>query len=115
MSYCAKRKSIPMQILLDAVFTDCRTPIEIFARLNNTQAMTVVHEGYTKNKKLWFLKRIHKCEIGAVHEFIESGQLRVQYAPTLTHRGDGFSKCLTPAKFFAARDMMSLVPNAGTR
>ena len=57
-----------------------------------------------------FFERTHRCSIGTVHELIESNQLVVDYCPTLAHRGDGFTKCLFPAKFIAARDMMSMRP-----
>ena len=61
-------------------------------------------------KKLKFLERTHRCAIGFVHEFIESGQLRVEYFPTLTHRGDGFTNCFSPlSKFVEARKIMSMI------
>ena len=98
-----------MQILLDALLADCRRPIELISKVENTQASTAVHKGH--NKKLCFLELTHKCSIGTLHELGEAGKSRVDYAPTLTQRDDGFTKCLTPAKCLAAREMMSLVPN----
>ena len=44
-----------------------------------------------------------------MHELIESNQLVVDYLPTLAHSGDGFTKGLSPVKFFGARDMMSMI------
>ena len=96
-----------MLILIDALLGGARRPIELVAKVDNTQAISVVHKGYSK--KLKFLERTHKCSIGAIHELIQSGQLVVDYAPTLTHRGDGFTKCLLPSKFIEARKMMSMV------
>ena len=98
-----------MQILLDAFLADCRCPIEMIGKVDNTQANTAAHKGYSK--KLRFLERTHKCSIGTLHELVEFGSLRAVYAPTLTHRGDGCTKCLARAKLAAAREMMGLVPN----
>ena len=96
-----------MLILLDALLAGVRRPMELIAKVDNTQAISVVHKGYSK--KLKFLERTHKCSIGVIHELIQSGQLVVDYAPTLTHRGDGFTKCLLPSKFIEARKMMSMI------
>ena len=105
--YAAKHEGIPTLILLDALLQNARRPIELIGKVDNTQAIIVVHKGYSK--KLKYFERTHKCSIGSVQELIESGQLCVDYAPTLTRRGDGFTKCLNPpAKFFEARKMMSL-------
>ena len=94
-------------ILIDALLGGVRRPMELVAKVDNTQAISVVHKGYSK--KLKFLERTHKCSIGAIHELIQSGQLVVDYAPTLTHRGDGFTKCSFPSKFSEARKMMSMI------
>ena len=107
LSYATKYEGIPTLILLDALLGGVRRPMELVAKVDNTQAISVVHKGYSK--KLKFLERTHKCSIGAIHELIQSGQLVVDYAPTLTHRGDGFTKCLLPSKFIEARKMMSMV------
>ena len=87
-----------MQILLDHFLAGSRRPIELVPKVDNTQCILVVQRGYSK--KLRFLERTHKCSIGAVHELINSGDIVAEYAPTLTHRGDGFIKALTPVKFF---------------
>ena len=65
-----------------------------------------MHRGYSK--KLRFLERTQKVTIGAFHEMIEDGVLACEYAETNTHRGDGFTKVLAPAKFVLARSMMNL-------
>ena len=96
-----------MMILLDALLGGARRPIELVAKVDNTQAISVVNKGFSK--KLKFLERTHKCSIGVIHELIQSGQLAVEYAPTLTHRCAGFTKCLLPSKFIEARKMMSMV------
>ena len=44
-----------------------------------------------------------------VHKLIESGQLCVGYSQTLTRRGHGFTKCMTPSKFVEAWTMMSMI------
>ena len=96
-----------MLILLDALLGGARPPIELVAKVDNTQAISVVHKGDSKKLKLF--ERTHKCSIGVIHELIQSGQLVIDYAPTLTHRGDGFTKCLLPNKFIEARKMMSII------
>ena len=62
-------------------------------------------------KQLRFLERIYKCFIGTLHELVMDNKMRVEYAPTLTHCGEGFTKTIPPAKFLAAREMMGLVAN----
>ena len=74
--------------------------MELVAKVDNTQAISLVHKGYSK--KLKFLERTHKCSIGSVHKLINSGQMVVDYAPTPAHWGDGFTKCLLPNKFIEA-------------
>ena len=95
LSHVTKHKGIPMLILLDALLAGVRRPMELIAKVDNTQAIPGVHKGYSK--KLKFLERTHKCSIGVIHELIQSGKLVVDYAPTLTHRGNGFTKCLLQA------------------
>ena len=107
--HAVKHEGLPTLILLEALFASARRPLELVGEVDNTQAITVVHKGYSK--KLRFLERTHKSAIGTVNELNKSGGLVVEYALTFTHRGDGFTQCLTPAKFFAAREMMGLVPN----
>ena len=102
-----KHEGLPTLILLDALLAGARRPVELVGKVDNTQAITAVHKGYSK--KLKFLERTHKCSIGFVHELIESGQLCVEYSLTLTHRADGITQCLTPSKFIEARRMMSMI------
>ena len=110
--YAAKHEGIPTLILLDALLQNARRPIELIGKVDTTQAITAVHNGYSK--KLKYLQRTHKCSIGSIHELIESGQFCIDYAPTLTRREVGFTKCLNPpAKFFEARKMMPLIPARG--
>ena len=89
------------------VFRQTKCPMELVAKVDNTQAITAVTKSYSKNVK--FLERTHRCSIGIVHGLVESNQLVVEYCPTLAHRGDGFTKCLNPVNFIAARDMMSMI------
>ena len=78
-----------MQILLDALLADCRRPINLIAKVDNTQAITAVHKGYTK--KLRFLERTHECSIGTLHVLVEAGQLLLdQLQPIL----DRLQRCL---------------------
>ena len=103
-----KHEGLPTLILLDALLAGARRPVELVRKVDNTQAITAVHKGYSK--KLKFLERTHRCAIGSVHEFIESGQLCVEYSFALTHRGDRFTKCLSPPlKCIEARKMMSMI------
>ena len=50
--------------------------------------------------------------LGKDLEFIEANKIKVEYAPTLSHRGNGFTKAMKPAKFLAAREMMGRVDNS---
>ena len=44
-----------------------------------------------------------------MHELIESGTISAVYHETSTHRGDGFTKALVPAKFLIARSQMNML------
>ena len=102
-SNCTKHEGIPMQILLDALSADCRRPMELVAKVDIAQAIAAAM-ATAHNYVSWKGRTIAAL---APFEFVEDKQMRVEYAPRLTRRGDGFTKCLTPAKSFAARDMMS--------
>ena len=104
-----KQDAIPLCELLDFMMQGSRRPIELICRVDNTQALAAVRRGYSK--KLRFLERTQKISIGSVHELIEDGTIEVEYWNTETHKGDSFTKCLVPAKFLAARDLMGMVPN----
>ena len=92
--YAVKHEGLPTLFLLDALLAGVRSTMKLIGKVENTQAITAVHRGCSK--KLKFLERTHTCSIGSVDEFIESGQLCVDYVPTLAHRRDGFTKCLNP-------------------
>ena len=98
-----------MQILIDVLLAGCRPQIPLICKVDNTQAITAAHKGYSK--KLRFLERTHRCAIGSLHELLEAGEIMVEYEPTATHRGDGFTKALAPQKFVVARDFMGLIQN----
>ena len=66
--------------------------------------------GYSK--KLCCLERTHRCSIGVAHELLESDLYWIDYAPTATHRGDGFTKAMAPSKFLEARTFMGMVVTA---
>ena len=102
------KDGLPTLILLDALLAGARRPVKLVGKVDNTQAISAVHKGYSKKFK--FLERTHRCAIGSVHELIESGQLCVEYSLAMTHGGDGFTKCLSPpSKFIEARKMMSMI------
>ena len=96
-----------MQILIDTLLAGSRLPVQLVAKVDNTQAISAVTKGYSK--KLRFLERTHRCAIGTMNELLESGTVRVDYAPTADHRGDGFTKAMPPAKFIEARGLMGMV------
>ena len=101
-----KQDGIPLVELIDFMLCGARRPLELEAKVDNTQCLAAVHRGYSK--KLRYLERIQRIAIGSVHELIENGDLVATYAPTDTHRGDGFTKALVPAKFITAREHMSM-------
>lgn len=89
MAYNTKHEDI-LLILLDDRLVGCRQPVELIAKVDNIQAIAAVNRGYRKNLK--FLDRTHKCSIGAPNDLVDNGGMKVDYAPTATHRGDGFTK-----------------------
>ena len=82
-SHGTKHDGILMQILLDALFAGRRRPIELIAKFDKSQAIAAVEKCYSK--KLRVLERTHRCRIGVLHEIVNNGKLRVDYAPTRFH------------------------------
>ena len=103
-AFAVKHEGLPTLILLDSLLDGARRPMELVAKVDTTQAINAVTKGYSKNVKV--PERTHRCSINSVHELIKSNKLVVEHCPTLAHSGDGFTTCLNPAKFIAARDMM---------
>ena len=111
LSQSLKHEALPMLSLIEALLrntTRTTSTVPLVAKVDNSQAIQAAHKGYSK--KLRFLERTHRCSISVVHELVQSGTIRVDWAPTLTHKGDGFTKVLTPAKFNTAREMMGIRP-----
>jgi hypothetical protein len=59
--YAAKHEGIPTRLPLDALLQNARRPIELIWKVDNTQAISAVHKGYSK--KLKYLERTHRCSI----------------------------------------------------
>ena len=98
-----------MQVLLVKMLDQ---PVEVIAKVDNTQALAAVANGYSK--RLRFLERSHRCAIGFLHELVTDdghgfGTFSAEYAPTAEHRTDGLTKALVPAKFVLARDMLGMI------
>ena len=51
----SKHEALPLSILLDTMLCGCRRPIELVAKVDNTQALSAVTKGYSK--KLRYLDR----------------------------------------------------------
>ena len=105
LSHNTKHEGIPTQMLLERMLG---IDIPLVALVDNTQAISAVTKGYSK--KLKFLERTHKVSIGLLHELVvERGAMILRHAPTATHRGDGFTKAMSPARFLEARDLMGMI------
>ena len=55
----AKHEGLSTLILLDALLGGVRRPVELVAKVDGTQVISVVHKGYSKNLK--FLERTQRC------------------------------------------------------
>ena len=96
-----------MQILAERMlFGDAPGSLPLVGKVDNTQAISAVHKGYSK--KLNFLERTHRCASGALHEMIVERLVVVEHAPTDTHRADGFTNMMPPNKFAQARELMGI-------
>ncbi|CAK0852325.1 unnamed protein product [Prorocentrum cordatum] len=105
LSHNTKHEGIPTQMLLERMLG---IDIPLVVLVDNTQAISAVTKGYSK--KLKFLERTHKVSIGFLHELVvERGAMILKHAPTATHRGDGFTKAMSPARFMEARDLMGMI------
>ena len=45
-----KHEGLPTLILLDAVLAGARRPVELIRKVNDTQAISAVHKGYSKKR-----------------------------------------------------------------
>ena len=103
-----------MQILAEGVlFGDAPGSLPLVGKVDNTQAISAVHKGYSKKPKL--LERTHRCAIGALHEMIVEGLVVVEHAPTDTHRADDFTTMMPPNKFAQARELMCIRLNVAAK
>ena len=82
LCHATEHDGFPTLILFDPLFAGARRPVELVAKVDNTQAISGVTKGYCK--KLKFLESTHKRSVGSVHELMQSGQLVFDYAPALT-------------------------------
>ncbi|CAK0813605.1 unnamed protein product, partial [Prorocentrum cordatum] len=102
MSKNVRMDALPMADMLAKM--GAKTNIVVL--VDNTQAIAAVERGYSK--KLRHLERAHKCAISVVHELWKDGEIEVEHRPTATHKGDGFTMALLPAKFIQARELMNI-------
>ena len=51
LCHAVKHESLPTLILLDALLGGVRRPVELIGKVDNTQAITAVHKGYSKKLK----------------------------------------------------------------
>ena len=65
LCYAVKHEGIPTLILFDALLQGARRPVELVRKVDNTQAISVVHKCYSK--KLKYFESTYKCAIGFVH------------------------------------------------
>ena len=107
-----RQEGILLCEFLNFVLMELRRPIELVCCVDNTQCLAAVRRGYSK--KLRYLERAQRIAIGSVHELLERGEIQCDNWPTDTHRGDSFTKCLVPAKFLVARDLMGMPVTRGT-
>ncbi|CAK0809613.1 unnamed protein product [Prorocentrum cordatum] len=88
LSHNTKHEGIPTQMLLERMLG---IDIPLVALVDNAQAISAV-------------------SIGLLHELVvERGAMILKHAPTATHRGDGFTKAMSPARFMRARDLMGMI------
>ena len=101
-----RHETIPILDMLAKMLGSNVPEPRMLAKVDNTQAISAVTKGFSK--KLRYLERCHRCAIGVLHELYDRGELEVEYAETSSHKGDGFTKALQPAKFLRARELMAM-------
>ena len=104
-SVAIRHSALPIQALLEAMLG---VTIPIKCMIDNTQAMSAIDKGYSKN--LRHLARTHRVSIGVLHEILSDPRvnLDVEYARSAEHKGDFFTKELDAAAFQAARERLGM-------
>ena len=94
--------------MLDLLSTALRREVHLDAREDNTQCLAAVKNGYSA--ALRHLPRTERISLSVCHEvFIEdSARHSLNYEPTESHKGDVFTKKLSPAAFEKAVHMLGL-------
>ena len=109
MSDGVKQKAIPAQQLLELCLG---RPVVLNIREDNDPCIMAVRKGYSLS--LRHLARTHKTALDSMHDLVTDepppgmGVINLTYHPTETHKGDVFTKALTPADFRLAIDRLGM-------
>lgn len=113
LSSCLKTELIPMQSLLQEILN---VPIPAFVEEDNAATIIAATKGYSPSMR--DLRRTHRTSIGSVHDIISErpedrmpneGSITLEKAATADHRGDFFTKYLTPKDYVRALSMLRVV------
>eukprot|EP00959_Pyramimonas_sp_CCMP1952_P220422 4608392-Pyramimonas_sp.AAC.1 len=102
MSKNARMDALPMADMLAKM--GVKTNIVVLVAY--AQATAAVERGHFKKPR--HLGRAQKCSISVAHEVWKDGEIEVEHHPMATHKGDGFTEALLPAKFIEARGLMNI-------
>jgi len=110
---CLKSEVVPMQYFLQTVLN---IPIPAILMEDNSATIIAATKGYSPSMR--DLRRTHRTSIGAVHDIItedpecrsfNEGPICIEKASTAEHRGDFFTKQLSPKDFARAIAMLRIV------
>ena len=108
-----REEALSLQELIQAVL---RRVVPLIVKEDNTACIQAVRKGYSPT--LRHLKRTQRISLGELHEAFEeqgaddgsSGPVTLEHADTKTHKGDVFTKYMSPASFREAVARLGVMP-----
>ena len=113
LAQCLREEALSLQELIQAVL---RRAVPLVVKEDNTACIQAVRKGYSPT--LRHLKRTQRISLGELHEAFEeqgaddgsSGSVTLEHAETKTHKGDVFTKYMSPAAFREAVARLGVMP-----
>ena len=105
----AVKEAIPIQQLVSLLIG---RPVKMRVFEDNEGCIACVQKGYTPTMR--HIGRVHRTSIGMLHEIFEGrsldeyGGATLEYSPSKTHKGDPFTKELSPMLFKSAVDLIGM-------
>ena len=113
LASCLKEEALALQTLVQTIL---RRPVPLIVKEDNSACIQAVRKGYSPT--LRHLKRTQRISLGDLHETFEGrnaegsedGPVKLEHADTKTHKGDVFTKYMSPMAFREAVSRLGVMP-----